>query len=63
MQNQSHLAHFHMDGEEAFMDGLAIHENPYWRDIEAADAWHAGWMAAYAASRSMEAASFLDQRS
>jgi hypothetical protein len=61
MPNQSHLTHFHMDGEAAFMDGLSIDQNPYGRYDDAAEAWQGGWMAAYAASRSAESYS-LEQR-
>jgi hypothetical protein len=40
------FSNFYLDGEGAFMDGVALDQNPYVTGDDAAAAWRAGWLAA-----------------
>jgi hypothetical protein len=40
------FSNFYLDGEGAFMDGLALDQNPYMTGDDAAASWQAGWLAA-----------------
>jgi hypothetical protein len=40
------FSNFYLDGEAAFVDSIALDENPYVVGDDAAVAWRAGWLAA-----------------